>query len=108
MTSPKRAAPVDPLLALGAALDAATANYQAISGLEFDVAFKKVAAIVERIAASPAVTIEGLRVKAKALSWCHAFEPIDLTAQFGDTADVRVITSIVRDLLDPHSSAASS
>jgi hypothetical protein len=58
-----------------------------------------VAAIVERIVAAPATTIEGLRIKAKALSWCYAFEPIDLTAEFGDTANVRVLASIVRDLL---------
>jgi hypothetical protein len=80
----------------------ATANYNAISAAKFEAAFKRAVMIVDKIIAAPATTIEGLRVKAQALRWCYAFEPIELTRDLGETTDVRVLASIARDLLAPH------
>ncbi|MGA2492164.1 MAG: hypothetical protein ABSF67_04355 [Roseiarcus sp.] len=82
-------------------LDAATANYESAQDKEFEAAYKKAKGVVERIVAAPATTIEGLRVKAHALAWCYSFEPIEFVAAFGDTTDVLVLASIVRDLLAP-------
>ena len=95
----KRAAQVGLVRALGEELDVATAAYESSSAKEFDAAYKKAKAVVERIVAAPATTIEELRVKAKAVAWCYSFEPIELVAEFGDTTNVRLLASILRDLL---------
>lgn len=56
-------------------------------------------ALVDQIMECRAVTIEGLRVKARAVCWCHAGDPIDEQSFGSDGTDVRVAATIVRDLL---------
>ena len=53
--------------------------------------------IVEQIGETPATTLDGLRVKAKAVLWCHCGE---LESLDGDdaTTDIRLADSILRDL----------
>ena len=49
--------------------------------------------IVERIVAIPATSLDGMRVKAQAFAWAHGgFDPNDRT-------DMRVLTSLMRDLI---------
>jgi hypothetical protein len=99
------------LIRLGQELKAVWADYEAgvapvekiyLQGAEdlFDAAFKKVEAVVDRIEELTATTIEGLRVKALAVSWCHSGESIlgeELSEQ--NTTDVRLAASIINDLL---------
>jgi hypothetical protein len=62
----------------------------------------KVGEVVDRIIPLPATTIDGLRVKARALWWCYGFdfEAVTDTSPDGHcTTDVLVADSILRDLL---------
>jgi hypothetical protein len=60
-------------------------------------------AVVDKIEALRATTLEGLKVKALAISWAHCGEPIeDRDFAFNHqyvTTDVRLVASIIRDLL---------
>jgi len=64
---------------------------------EVNAAVDATSEIAERIAALPATTLEGLRVKALAVMWC-GHDDIGLET-FGDTTDLRIAGAIVRDLL---------
>jgi hypothetical protein len=58
----------------------------------------RVASIVDKIEATQASSIEGLRVKARAIAWCHGDKaPIALTDK--QTTDVRLAQAIIADLL---------
>ena len=57
-------------------------------------------AIVRQIEQQQAHTLEGLRVKARAVMWCHTwgkFEPFSLGGQ--QTTDIRISEAIIRDLV---------
>ena len=97
------------LVALGEELEAAwaatTAAYEKYrddpsleAGVITDVADKAAAAIVHQIEAVPASTIDGLRVKARAVQWCYDADPVDLAVD-RSTTDLRLANSIIRDLL---------
>lgn len=93
------------LLALGAALDAAwlaekaeDLRYRQTREWGDDTAFLRCKSIAERIACTPAYTLDGLRVKAKAISWCHCAESVDLAPTLAHTTDLQIAHSILRDL----------
>jgi hypothetical protein len=52
-------------------------------------------AIVEEIIAAPAATLDGLRVKARAIDWCYDGEDIDFGDLVEETVDCRLAASIV-------------
>jgi len=63
-----------------------------------DAAIKACCAIAEQIEQCHATTIDGLRVKAAAILWCHSGEmKIELSPE--QTTDVRLAQSMLRDLL---------
>lgn len=62
----------------------------------FDTAYKVCGGVVDEIMAMPASTLEGLKVKARAVSWCHSGEEVILGDQ--NTTDMRLVASILRDL----------
>jgi hypothetical protein len=62
-----------------------------------DAACDKTSGVVQRIIDVPARTLDGLRVKARAISWCSGGDDVDLDVQ--GTTDLQLATSIVRDLL---------
>ena len=71
------------LLALGAELDARWAAERIASKTvesdeELDRICEHTGAIAHQIAGTPATTLAGYRVKARAISWCHDGEPVDL------------------------------
>ena len=57
--------------------------------------------IVSQIEAASATTLAGLRVKARAFSWCRSDVAVTVEDLFGPdaTTDVRLLVGIVRDLL---------
>jgi len=60
--------------------------------------YARVSRIVRLIERTPAHTLAGLRVKARAVAWCHAgVDTISLARN--PTTDVRLAQSIVRDLI---------
>lgn len=66
-------------------------------GEQAEAQFERTSELVDRIADMPALTLEGLRIKARALAWCHGGDSLDqmLTSSFSDT---RLLGSIVRDV----------
>ena len=64
---------------------------------EFDASFKTTSAIVHKIRARTAKTIDGLRVKAAAISWCQGDE--EAIFEEAVTTDLQIAESIVHDLL---------
>lgn len=65
-----------------------------------DAAYEETMAVVERIATLPARTPEGLRVKARAVAWCNALDGGTFDIDYnGETTDIRLAMSMVRDLL---------
>lgn len=96
---PAVAAPGDDteLLSLGAALGDAWAAERSSVELTDD-AFHRTADVVQRILALPAHSIEGLRVKARAVAWCHNDEPVDLSLDGLKTTDLQLVHSILSDL----------
>lgn len=85
------------LLRLGAALGDAWAAQR--SNVELtDDAYHRTADVVQRILALPAHSIEGLRVKAKAVAWCYDEEPVDLSLDGPKTTDLQLVHSILSDL----------
>ena len=93
------------LIRLGAELAAATENETRVlnssaKDVDYYAAHDRTSAVVTRIIATKATTIRGLKVKAKAILWCHSDDVIDATSFSDDpTTDIRVVTSIVQDLL---------
>ena len=71
------------------------------SDAEYSAAVDKSSAIVDRIVEEPARTLDGLRIKARALAWCHSGEVESLGIDENPTTDIRVADSIIRDLLSP-------
>lgn len=63
-----------------------------------DAAHKASKAIILRIEAMAASTIDGLRVKARAVQWCYDGDPVDLVVD-QSTTDLRLANSIIADLL---------
>jgi len=97
------------LIALGEELEtawaaeiAAYAQYRGDFSLEHeaitDAAYEATKAVILRIEAVPASTMEGLRVKARAVQWCYDADPVDLAVD-QSTTDLRLANSIIRDLL---------
>jgi hypothetical protein len=70
----------------------------AIEGYDLDAAdaaSERTSAIVKRINDCPAYTLEGLRIKAAAIAWCHSGD-----VQLPNAgADMKLVNSIVFDLL---------
>jgi hypothetical protein len=68
----------------------------------FDRFSAVVGAIVDKILLTPAMTVEGMMVKARGISWCHCG---DLSAEWvalakrEDTTDVSLLWSIALDLV---------
>lgn len=97
------------LLNLGEALDASSARLKALHDLiteenehlmveVIEICLDYAQPIVERIEKLRAHTLDGLRVKAKAIKWCHGGEEIQLAPDM-PTTDARIAESILRDLL---------
>lgn len=97
------------LIRLGAALDAAWKAQNISEGkddsAEFMAAYNFARDIVDRILNVQARSIEGLCVKARALSWCHSGEFEGILPGPGElqvrerTTDICFVDSICRDLL---------
>lgn len=95
------------LLQLGKQLETAWAHQRQLEHdaseaelAEFDKAFNRVSRIAKKIEALPAHSLAGLKVKARAIRWCHSGEKrIELARQ--PTTDIRLAQSIIRDLLAP-------
>lgn len=93
------------LIDLGRRLDEAWASQISIDAggdsNAQDAAYEVASGIVRQIEKAPAaVTVRGLKVKAKAVSWCLDGEPV-VAGEFAgeETADIRLLTAIARDLL---------
>jgi hypothetical protein len=88
------------LIALDRELEAAWAHEREMneSGTDGSVeaACAKCSEIVDRIGKIPATTLQGFKVKARAVSWCHCggFESFG-----GDTTDEMIAAQIIRELL---------
>jgi hypothetical protein len=63
----------------------------------FDKLYAASETIVHSIADTPASSLEGLKVKASAISWCCSGDPFTIGG--GDTVDVQLAVQIVNDLL---------
>ncbi len=107
--TPAMATPADAdLIALGERLrtawqeeNATFERYKGILGSDdiTDAAAAVSGAIVGEIEAAPATTLEGLKVKALALSWTHCGEVWLIDPPGESTTDTRLAASIVTDLL---------
>jgi hypothetical protein len=90
------------LLDLGARLEAAwTDERLAHEGPDAELsddAYHRSAAVARRILAVRAYTLDGLRVKARAVAWCHDGDPVDLGLGEHRTTDLRLTHSILADL----------
>lgn len=95
------------LLALGREFETAWENERRLAGMadmeeEWTVASEVTAALVDRIVIMPAATLEGLKVKARALLSCgyklDEFGP-EMFTDISPTADFRAIGSIIQDLM---------
>jgi hypothetical protein len=64
-----------------------------------DEAYFATAAAVERIEKLPAHTMEGLRIKARAVSWCHGGEYVSMGGSKYPTTDIRLDQDIIEDIL---------
>ena len=109
--APALAAPDAELIALGERLRAAwsadKATIDRLRGIDTHAAYAEIdasiaacSAIVADIESMRATTLEGVKVKALAVSWCHSGEPFD-DESFSEqaTTDVRIVSSILNDLL---------
>lgn len=96
----------DRLLSLGAEFEELWAWEKQIASIkpfteklqiEWDGMYVRLSEIAKEIAKLPAKTIEGFRIKARAVSWCHSGEIVNL----GDnTTDILITNGIIADLLD--------
>jgi hypothetical protein len=88
------------LIELGAQLDRTWAEQRRLEGSDdFENARDRVSRIVDEIEALPAYTMGGLRVKARAIWWCHSGEASISFGELHPTTDLRLAQSIVVDLL---------
>lgn len=98
-----RAAPATGLPMLGKELERLWAIEDSIEGTatcaQFECATDASSAIVQRILAEPAKTLDDLKVKALALSWCYSAGDIDLFEPDQQTTDVLLVKSIISDLI---------
>lgn len=69
---------------------------EALPGELYDDAMLVTAAIVDEIAETPATTIPGLLIKARALSWCFDGHPV---GQDGDGVASQLSNAILRQLV---------
>lgn len=69
--------------------------YAAEAWDEADAASERTLALVARIQSLPAHTLDGLRIKAQAIAWCHSG---DVQLPNAGT-DMRMVNSIIADLL---------
>ena len=67
------------------------------SDRDVEEACRRASALAGKIATLPARTIDGLKLKAAAVAYCHEGQAIKLTDN--QTTDVRLAQSIIRDLL---------
>jgi hypothetical protein len=97
------------LLRLGAELDRAWAQEKALiyddgaCGDGYEVANDASSAVGRQIEKQQAHTLEGLRVKARAVMWCHQGEEMDgepFTLSDQGTTDVRLVEALIRDLVE--------
>ena len=97
------------LLALGMEFEAAWAREVALfasfgddlteaQGVALDRAYGAVGAVVDQIERMSARTLDGLKVKARAIQWCYHDDPVDLVVD-RRTTDLVIANSIIRDLL---------
>jgi hypothetical protein len=91
------------LIELGAQLDKAwRAERQAIASnapdRQVEATYRRCGAIVQKIKRARASSIAGLRVKARAVAWCHSGRTRRNLFR-GSTTDLQVAGSIVSDLL---------
>jgi hypothetical protein len=92
------------LIALGREFEAAWAHEHHLeyhgSYEDFEAAIEATSALVERIRVIKATTLDGFKIKARALLWCHCGEfgglPFDAS---GETTDVSIAGEIIRELL---------
>ena len=71
----------------------------AVSGREFETAWRRCQKLVGKIECCRATTLEGLQVKALAVLRCHSGETELDFADANSTTDLRLARSIVLDLL---------
>lgn len=96
------------LLALGRELEAAWEIEKAgfrreASDEEVNLFCDRTGEIVDRIEQIPATTIRGFQVKARAISWSHAGEPIkSISGEREPCKDDLLACSLIRDLLSLH------
>lgn len=86
------------LIHLGEELEASWQTEEALSDASADdleAALDRSKKIVDAICKMPATSLEGLRIKSRAVLWCHCGE----FEGFGGTTDEKLAASIVRDLL---------
>jgi len=69
-----------------------------IPGEDADKSYEATMAVVAEIERWPAHTLEGVHVKARAVSWIYGGDKIDLVCDH-DTTDKRLASSIINDLL---------
>jgi hypothetical protein len=65
------------------------------------IAFRRTSAIVDRIEALQATTLEGLQVKFRAIVWCFGEDAItveNLTEDLHPTTDIRLIAGLLQDM----------
>ena len=90
------------LLALGAELDARWAEEKLHDNGDinlWEAAYDRCQDTVAMIEDTPATTLDGLKVKARAVAWCHSGdEKVDLIVD-QDTRDLRLANQIINKLL---------
>ena len=62
----------------------------------FDEVYFRTQNLVDLIEKAEATTLEGLRVKARAVQWCYGDDPMKLD---GDTTDMRISSQILNGIL---------
>jgi hypothetical protein len=75
---------------------------EGVSDAEFSLHVETSSEVVERILAEPALTLNDLRVKARAYLWCWSGakdDCIGILDEKAKTKDKKVVVSILRDLL---------
>lgn len=93
------------LLALGDALRSSWATEQSLPGDDeerLDAAYEKSGAIVSEIEALTAHTLEGIKVKALAILWCHCGEEFteeSFSFTRHATTDERLVSSLLNDIM---------
>jgi hypothetical protein len=63
----------------------------------WDEAYEETRSVVHGIVAIPACSMAGMKIKARAIQWCHGADILDVGAN--ETTDARLANSLIRDLL---------